>query len=206
VLISVIERNLFAPQTGLFCKDMNFSNSVVKKSIQVVNISSGDAEFLLQSSDPALVFIPNRGIVDRTDTVVVDALIDPANVQNSQIPFSFYNGIDTIAYAFGYSDSFAAPDEKLKLFPVIPNPYLAASGGPAQIRFRLVDAAGAVLGIYNIRGEKIRELKLSNPSSGLHVYAWDGKNRQGRKVSSGVYLIILQQHSKTATGKMLLLK
>jgi len=205
VLISVMERNLYAPQTGLFCEDMSFSNSVVKKSMKVVNIGSGDAEFILDSENPALAFIPDCGFVGTTDTISVDALIDSENIQSSLIPFSFFNGIDTLAYMFSFADSISLPDEALKLFPVIPNPYVASDGGLAQIRFRLSDDSRATLQIFNIRGEQIQLLKLNHPETGLHIYAWDGKNRKGHRVSSGVYLVTLQQHNKTATQKMLLL-
>ena len=205
VLISVIERNLYTSQTGLFIPDVTFSNSVVKKSMKVVNIGNTDGKFLLESDDPALAFIPDRGVVVTTDTISVDALIDSENIRNSQIQFSFFDGTDTLNYMFSFDDSVSGPDENLKLFPVIPNPYIASDGGPAQIRFRLTDNSRAILQLFNIRGEQIQLLKLNHPQTGLHIYAWDGKNRKGRRVSSGVYLITLQQHNKTASQKMLLL-
>ena len=205
VLISVMERNLYASQTGLFFNDLDFSNSVIKKSMKVINIGNNDGEFILKSTEDALVFYPDRGRVATTDTISVDVLIDSENIQTSQIPFSFFNGIDTLDYVFSFTDSLNVPDKSLKLFPVIPNPYITSNGGLVQIRFRCTDVSRATLQIFNIRGEQVQYLKINNPETGLHIYAWDGKNRNGHRVSSGVYFITLQQRNKTTTQKMLLL-
>ena len=205
VLISVMKRNPYASQTGLFFYDLRFNNSVVKKSMRVVNIGNDTGEFMFKSGEPALVFYPYHGSVRTSDTIDVDVLIDSENIRTSQIPFSFFNGIDTLTYSLSFADSFTIPNKALKLFPVIPNPYIASNGGLAQIRFRLSDDTRASLQIFNIRGEQIQWLKLDNPETGLHIYTWDGKNREGRRVSCGVYFIMLQQQNKATTQKMLLL-
>jgi flagellar hook assembly protein FlgD len=48
--------------------------------------------------------------------------------------------------------------------------------------------------VYNIRGQKVRTLFEGDvPRAGNQTIAWDGKNSFGSYVSSGLYLITIQQ-------------
>ncbi len=61
--------------------------------------------------------------------------------------------------------------------------------------------------IYNLKGQKIRMLKINNLKLGINKVIWDGKNDNGKKVSSGVYLYRLVQNGKAlATKKMIMIK
>ena len=43
------------------------------------------------------------------------------------------------------------------------------------------------ISIYNIKGQKVKELKIRNYESGINKIIWDGKDNFGRAVTSGVY-------------------
>jgi len=63
------------------------------------------------------------------------------------------------------------------------------------------------LNIYNIKGELIINLmnnKVMN--SGKHFIQWDGKNNQGKEVSTNVYLYTLRVGDNSVTKKMLLVR
>ena len=62
--------------------------------------------------------------------------------------------------------------------------------------------------ICNSRGQKIKSLQISNPSSqNPNQITWDGTNETGKQIPSGVYLYKLVSNGKElATNKMLLLK
>ena len=63
------------------------------------------------------------------------------------------------------------------------------------------------LNIYNIKGELVRNLmnnKVMN--SGNHFIQWDGKNKEGKEVSSNVYIYRLRVGDKSVTKKMLLIR
>lgn len=206
ILISVIQRNRYSPQAGLFVRDRTFSDSLLVKSVEVLNIGTAAAEFALFSDTTAIVFYPAAGVVDITDTVTVKVIIDSENIGSTRIPFFFYDGIDTLDHWFSFSGSVPVSDTDLKLFPVFPNPYIASGGGLAHLRFRLEDDSHATLRIFNLRGEQVQSLRMTQPETGLHIYAWDGRNYRGQKVSSGVYFITLEQGNRIARQKMLLLK
>ena len=63
------------------------------------------------------------------------------------------------------------------------------------------------ISVYNILGREIKTL-VDNElmSAGDNVVTWDGKNNDGRQVSSGVYFYRIEAGELTATRKMLIMK
>jgi len=205
LMVSILERNRNLPQSAIYPDDMTFSEQVIKKTLRVINIGIGEAEFNFQSNDPGLAFYPVQGVVGLTDTARVDVFIDPENIYSVSIPFTFYNGIDSLTMNFKYPGTITDPSDQLKIFSVIPNPFLTSDRQTADIRIRLIDDSKASLKIYNILGQKIADLDISDSHLGLHVIQWNGKNHHGQRVSSGVYFLVLQQKNKISKQKLLLL-
>ncbi|MCK4311632.1 MAG: T9SS type A sorting domain-containing protein, partial [Candidatus Cloacimonetes bacterium] len=85
-----------------------------------------------------------------------------------------------------------------------PNPF----NPKTTISFSLAkDAKNAKLEIYNIKGQKVKQLVSDQLSAGQHSEVWDGDDESGKPVSSGVYLYKLNVNGKTeAVRKCLLLK
>jgi Tol biopolymer transport system component len=84
-----------------------------------------------------------------------------------------------------------------------PNPFNPST----TIQFSLATAGKVNLTIYNVAGQKIRELvKNAELTPGIHHVLWDGHDDLGKPVSSGVYLSKLQMGSKVLAGRMLLMK
>ena len=95
--------------------------------------------------------------------------------------------------AFGLSQNF-------------PNPF---NPGTA-IRFQLPEDAEVRLEIYNIRGQKVRDLIQGQKIAGYHQIEWDGLDDTGNSVNSGLYFYRMQATSATQTflevKKMTLIK
>lgn len=81
----------------------------------------------------------------------------------------------------------AAPpvvDATLVSFAVAaPNP----SFGNTTFRFELPARASVRLALYDMRGRLVRELISEDRGPGQHAVAWNGRDNDGRRVSSGVY-------------------
>jgi hypothetical protein len=60
--------------------------------------------------------------------------------------------------------------------------------------------------IYNIKGQKIRELVNGHYSTGTHSVIWNGTDNNGKQVSSGIYFYKMTAGDYTSTRKMILLK
>lgn len=89
------------------------------------------------------------------------------------------------------------------LLPNYPNPFNPAT----VIPFHLPDESWINLSIYNIRGELTLELLNQSMAAGRHQISWDGVDRFGKQVPSGVYFSRLTIAGKKAfVQKMLVLK
>lgn len=57
-----------------------------------------------------------------------------------------------------------------------------------HLAFSLATAARVEFGIYNLLGQRVRNLAADQLEAGTHVRDWDGTNDSGTDVSSGVYI------------------
>ena len=62
------------------------------------------------------------------------------------------------------------------------------------------------LNIYNIKGEKVRDLYSGNLEQGYHSMRWDGKSNAGFELSSGIYIISLNHGDNTIINKSVKIK
>ncbi len=90
-----------------------------------------------------------------------------------------------------------------------PNPFNPATTIPFTVhgsRFMVRGQIHTTLSIYNIRGQLVRTLVDQEMTPGKYSVMWDGKNQNGKEVSSGIYLYRLSTKDARITKKMLLLK
>ncbi|MCZ6617254.1 MAG: T9SS type A sorting domain-containing protein, partial [Gammaproteobacteria bacterium] len=84
-----------------------------------------------------------------------------------------------------------------------PNPFNPTT----RIRFEIPEPGAAVsLRIYDVRGRLVQVLRQRFFGPGLHTVKWDGTNRRGGHVGSGVYFYRLETPGFTDTRKMVLLE
>jgi len=75
-----------------------------------------------------------------------------------------------------------------RLLSPFPNPF----SSNATLRLELAEKSNVSLGIFNIRGQKIRSIHTGELESGSHQFNWDGQDEAGENVTSGVYLVRMQ--------------
>jgi hypothetical protein len=83
-----------------------------------------------------------------------------------------------------------------------PNPF----NPETKIVFNLPEEGNVKLDIYNIKGQKVKILLDCYMSPGRSEMIWNGKDDNGKRVSSGVYFYQLVTDKKTITPKMILIK
>jgi hypothetical protein len=84
-----------------------------------------------------------------------------------------------------------------------PNPFNPTT----RIRYELQQAESVHLAVYDIAGRLVRTLVARRELGGVErVVTWDGTDRWGAKVRSGVYFYTLSTPSFTQTRKMTMLK
>ena len=97
--------------------------------------------------------------------------------------------------------------EETALLPNYPNPF----NPETWIPYQLSKSAEVTVTIYAVDGTLIRTLALGHQPAGMYhsrsrAAYWDGKNKVGEPVASGVYFYTLTADDFTATRKMLILK
>nr|MBC8414803.1 T9SS type A sorting domain-containing protein [Candidatus Cloacimonadota bacterium] len=85
-----------------------------------------------------------------------------------------------------------------------PNPFNPIT----TISFSLTaeDAENAEIIIYNIKGQKVKQIVSGRLSAGRHSVIWNGKDDNGKAVSSGIYFYRMRTDSYDKTKRMVLLK
>lgn len=83
-----------------------------------------------------------------------------------------------------------------------PNPFNPST----TIAFSLPTAGKANLNIYNVKGQKVRDLGNPELTRGHHTVVWDGRDNRGQSVSSGVYFVRLSTAQGNSVRKILMLK
>jgi len=129
----------------------------------------------------------------------------------------FYNQLDNILAVPNYYSNHvdfipitpADVDEFYGQMPLVvalrqnyPNPFNPST----TIRYELPKGSNVTLKIYNLLGKEIVELVNEFQPAGLNTSKWDGKDKNGYSVCSGMYLYSLKGENFSQTKKMLLIK
>ena len=94
----------------------------------------------------------------------------------------------------------------------IPNKALISSNYPnpfnpsTTIAFSIPKDGLVKVGIYNVKGQKVKDLCDSEMLRGFHKVVWDGKDKHQRDVSSGIYFVKMQASGAIPTRKIMLMK
>jgi hypothetical protein len=84
----------------------------------------------------------------------------------------------------------------------MPNPVASTT----EIRFEVARTSKVSIKVYNAMGQLVSTLKNERMQPGRYSVHWDGTNRSGEKVSSGVYFYKMAAGKFQATHKMLIIK
>jgi len=99
-------------------------------------------------------------------------------------------------------DAAAEGPSVFTLLPNVPNPFNPST----LLGFRLMNAANIRLAVYDVQGREIAVPAEGAFAAGNHAVCWDGRDRAGRPVSSGVYLYRLTTGGVSEARKMLLVR
>jgi predicted secreted hydrolase len=83
-----------------------------------------------------------------------------------------------------------------------PNPFNPAT----EISYVLPNACDVELSIFNVLGQRVTTLVNEYQAAGHKTVRWDGTNKSGSKVASGVYFYQIRAGEITETKKMILMK
>jgi len=90
----------------------------------------------------------------------------------------------------------------LELSPGCPNPF----NPHTVLEYRLPQSANTRIQVFNIMGQKVRELVNGTETAGVHRVVWDGSDDAGISLASGVYLIRMRVGTEERVRKVMLMK
>jgi hypothetical protein len=122
-----------------------------------------------------------------TDYRSIDQDVEPGTVYCYRVEAVDLDGSSEF-HATAVYVSTLSPPAGYSLDGNAPNPFNPVT----LIRFTLPAAVPVELGVYNMLGERVKQL-LSGETLpwGPHAQRWDGTNEQGRQVASGTYVYLL---------------
>ncbi len=90
-----------------------------------------------------------------------------------------------------------------KLEQNYPNPFNPTT----MISFSVTQTSSFVnLEIFNLKGQKVKQLVNEQLPAGQHSVVWNGKDDSNKSVSSGIYFYKIKSGKYTSTKKMILMK
>jgi hypothetical protein len=75
-----------------------------------------------------------------------------------------------------------------------PNPFSAR--GTTRIRFDLPQAAEIEVNVFDLTGREVLELANGYRRAGNHEVIWNGRNRAGAEMSTGIYFVRLRYRAE----------
>ena len=90
----------------------------------------------------------------------------------------------------------------IQLSPNFPNPFNPST----TIGYALPTDMTVELVVYNMLGQKLKQLYSGIQKAGYHNVQWDGTNEYGSSMASGIYIYRLKTDEKILIRKMILMK
>ena len=187
-----------------FANDLQFTYSFGSDADYLIDeLEATSGELLFESQDGKSRIFTNQQENYRTicSSTVLGALFDGDSLNTKSYLMSQY--MQFLTPEFTSTNETVIHNTSL-LHGNYPNPFNPTT----TISFEATDSNGNVLiEIFNIKGQKIRELPITNYELGINSVVWNGSDQNNKPVSSGVYfyrLLIGDKHIDSK--KMLLLK
>ena len=142
----------------------------------------------------------------------LDFVISPvSSASNCDIQFLFeapsLNEAVAIQFHFRTADAASSnemniPQAKPTLMQNYPNPFNPST----TIEFFLAEPDEVNLVVYNSKGQEVVSLFEGIKNSGTHTVTWDGYDKNGNAVTSGMYFYKLRSSRYNTLKKMILMK
>ena len=197
-------------------QDDEFCPECVKETFQLIL----DGDDISESGNGAIIFQYKEihDIDDHGCTIGIEA---PDKDEGVEYLFNYQLAEGASGLANGLAIKFttegngmgvnpSSTPQNFTLMQNYPNPFNPST----TIQYHLNQQGTVNVSVYNLSGQKIRQLVDSNQDPGQHSVSWDGKDEQGITVGSGMYFYRLNVHNAfssthdglSKTGKMVLLR
>ena len=151
-------------------------------------------QFVFSSS----AFVASGDLIRLTGTLG-QGIQNNSSSENYNISSGFWCSV--VKQYLGLNDNGILPYE-FSVSSAYPNPF----NPTVTIDFTMPNNGRTVFKIYDILGRLVFEHKQNIQNAGHYQFKWNGVNRMGENVSSGIYLITVENENKFFNQKITLLK
>ncbi len=157
--------------------------------------------------------------VDSLNAVLdLEIVLQLSELEDSKRPvttqYAQYKYPNTRIYAIKHEENWAKLHELLEgktqgnelPIPAVP---MISSNYPnpsTTIAFSIPQPGNVKLCVYNIKGQKVKEVLNTDMEKGFHKIVWDGRDKNNRSVSSGIYFLRLESGGQASVRKAMLMK
>ena len=139
---------------------------------------------------------------DGGDWIELPTQVYQRNGKTEAVVFTKNLGEFKIAYNHSFYGSNLVPNV-YSLAQNYPNPFNPST----TIQYNLANDGFVSISIYNILGQRIRDLLTGHQLAGARkTVVWDGKDRHGNSVASGIYIYRIQSSHFSESKRLLLIK
>jgi hypothetical protein len=119
---------------------------------------------------------------------------------NNRVKATYSESVEDIKT--GMPDGTEGPQAAGLALDARPNPF----SGSTTLRFHLPHAANVTVEIYGVDGRRLRTLHLGAADAGWNQAEWNGRDRAGNAVASGVYFARMKTGDRVIVKKLVLLR
>jgi len=176
-------------------------------SLDSLDLTLGNLFFEVQSDSNAIGF-------DTTNAATGNSYYKGPHSTNYQLitDFNLQGGFTTngnwmMRLLISYEGTPSTPDTNTNKIQIVDwrNPWYMSKNSTSDVlfTFRLADRGQPEVQIYNLLGQQIKSLQAENKE--LQTVTWDATNKNGVRVSSGVYFFTIQLGSDRIVRKFTIL-
>ena len=175
-------------------------------STTILISNTGDSELIINkivATDPHLLIEPVSAVIKPGQDleVTVALTVSLSGTYQEQLHI-LSNDSDEDTLVINISFRAVLPADQGLLQQNFPNPFNPST----TIKYSVASQTRVSLSIYDVRGRLIRSLVNRTHQPGAYSLNWDGLDKAGRPVSSGVYFYRMKSAKYEQTRKMMILK
>lgn len=136
------------------------------------------------------------------DSKAVDNVKQRCKLDSNSIKLSNEYGVKYYELTLNSATDINPVIPKTALYPNYPNPF----NPETSISYEIASDGLAKIEIFNLKGQLVKTLVNETKVSGPHKVVWNGTDKYGRKVASGLYQYRLTTSEGSITKKMMLMK
>ena len=187
-------------QTGTFVESMNYNylyGQGPDSYVDIIGANGGTMLFKSQDNNGRAISYNGAGDSYRAihSAFIFGALRD--GTQSKTGLMACY--MDYLTELIGVEELAAVSVRNLSLSP---NP----TNGSTTVSFGLAEPGELSVKIYNTVGQLVRDLLHTELSRGNHTVVWDGRDNNGRKLSSGTYILNVQSNRQITQKAIVLVR